>query len=525
MWKQGCFSKIKVTQGRAMKKLAYYLWLGVFIWAFATISEAHGGMKPRLIVKKKNAGLMVLKEAFRVKDKEVHQFDNNVTLSIAKSNFENDPNVEWVVEDKLMKHHFEPGDGGTEQDQLWFLQWHYHNLDSGINLPQAWDTTLGEEVVVAVVDTGITDHVDLNDKVLPGADLITDFTMANDGGGRDNDARDPGDWITSGDPCYFGQTVDSSWHGTHVAGTVAASTGNAFGVAGVSWNAKIVPVRVLGKCGGWASDIADGIKWAAGVPVAGVSNNPNPAKVINLSLGGRGSCSPMMQEAVNAANEAGAVVVVAAGNSNRNIDFVHFSPANCQGVITVASTDDQMDKSFFSNYGEFIDISAPGGGDVGVMSTHNSGTTVPGNEDYTQMSGTSMAAPHVAGVAALMAGINPDLTPAQIRQVLIDSARSFAEESTCNESICGGGLLDAEAAVLTALSTPGDPNFVFIEPVLGTSSEPSTITWFNSPDDESGGCGTVDMNRGGPGGPFNMSLLLGFLLSLMASHFRVNKGR
>lgn len=507
-----------------MKKISYYLWLGVFIWAIAMVSEAHGKMKSRLIVKRKNPARGIMREAFRVNEKQVYQYESKTSLDDAKEKFEADSEVEWVVEDKVMAHFFEPGDGGTEQDQLWFLQWHYHSVDSGINLPQAWDTTLGDEVVVAVVDTGITSHVDLNSKVLQGADLVSDFTMANDGSGRDNDASDPGDWIGFGDPCYNGQTVNSSWHGTHVAGTVAASTGNGHGVAGVSWNAKIVPVRVLGKCGGWASDIADGIKWAAGVPVAGVATNQNPARVINLSLGGRGSCTAMMQEAVDSATAAGALVVVAAGNSNQNIDFIHYSPANCRGVVTVASTDENMDKSSFSNYGDFIDVAAPGGGNVGIMSTHNNGTSTPGGEDYIQMKGTSMAAPHVAGVAAMMVGLNPDLSPAQIRQVIIDSAQSFSASSSCDDSICGSGLLDAEAAVLMAMSTPGDPDFVFNEPQLSSTSEPVTITWFNGQEDESGGaCGTVDMSSGGGGGPFNISLLLGLLLSLLIPHIRVNK--
>ncbi|MBK22596.1 MAG: peptidase S8 [Halobacteriovorax sp.] len=507
-----------------MKKISYYLWLGLFIWAIAIVSEAHGKMKSRLIVKRKNPARGIMREAFRVTSKEVHQFNSEKELKEAKENFKLDAGVEWVVEDKVMSHFFEPGDDGTEEDQLWFLQWHYHDQVAGINLPAAWDITFGEEVVVAVVDTGITSHVDLNSKILAGADLVSDPFMGNDGDGRDNDPSDPGDWISSGDPCFNGQTIDSSWHGTHVAGTIAAKTGNAFGVAGVSFGAKVVPVRVLGKCGGWASDIADGIKWAAGVPVSGVAPNANPARVINLSLGGRGSCSAMMQEAVDAANAAGAVVVVASGNSNQNIDFIHYSPANCKGVITVASTDENMDKSFFSNYGEFIDISAPGGGEVGVMSTHNDGTRGPGNSDYIQMKGTSMAAPHVAGVAALMVGVNPALSPAQIRQAIVDSAASFSASSSCDDSICGSGLLDAEAAVMMAQSMEADPDFVFDEPALSATSEPVTITWFNGQDEETGGaCGTVDLQNGGGGGPFNLSLLLGLLMALLIPNIRVNK--
>lgn len=509
-----------------MKNLSYYAWLGLFLWVMATYSSAAvGGMKPRLIVKRKIPARGIMREAFKVLEKEVHSFDDARALEEAKARFEGDSDVEWVVEDKAMAHFFEPGDDSTTQDQLWFAQWHSHDPKSGINLPAAWDITFGEEVIVAVVDTGITNHSDLNSKVLQGADLVSDPAMSNDGDSRDNDASDPGDWITAGDPCYQGSFHSSSWHGTHVAGTIAANTGNGTGVAGISFNAKIVPVRVLGKCGGWASDIADGIKWAAGVPVAGVSNNSNPARVINLSLGGRGSCSAMMQEAVDAANNAGALVVVAAGNSNNNIDFIHYSPANCKGVVTVASTDDEQNRSFFSNYGDFIDIAAPGGGGIGVMSTINSGVTTPSSEDYKQMSGTSMAAPHVSGVAALMVGVNPDLSPSQLRQILNESARAFDSSSDCDSSICGEGLLDAEGAVMLAMSTAGDPDFVFNEPLLGTDSSPSTYTWIMPQEDDQGGaCGTVDMTggSGGPGG-FMLSLLFGLLLSILAPHIRVHK--
>lgn len=509
-----------------MKNLSYYAWLGLFLWVMASYSSAAvGGMKPRLIVKRKVPARGIMRESFRVLDKEVHSFDDARALEEAKVRFEGDDDVEWVVEDKAMSHFFEPGDDGTLEDQLWFSQWHYHDPLSGINLPAAWDITFGEEVVVAVVDTGITNHSDLNSKILFGADLVSDPAMSNDGDSRDNDPSDPGDWVTVGDPCYNGSFHSSSWHGTHVAGTIAAKTGNGTGVSGISFNAKIVPVRVLGKCGGWASDIADGIKWAAGLAVAGVTNNPNPARVINLSLGGRGSCSAMMQEAVDAANGAGALVVVAAGNSNNNIDFIHYSPANCKGVVTVASTDHLQNRSSFSNYGDFIDLSAPGGGGIGVMSTINSGTTSPSTEDYRQMSGTSMSSPHVAGVAALMVGVNPDLSPDQLRQILSDSAAAFDPSSDCDSSICGEGLLDAEAAVMLAMSTTGDPNFIFNEPLLGSDSPPTTISWITPQyDDEGGACGTVDMSGGGGGpGGFMLSLLFGLLLSILAPHIRVNK--
>lgn len=507
-----------------MKRLVRYLALTLTIWPLLFATEAFAFTKSRLIVKKKLPARGIMSSAFRVNDKEVHEFTKYSDLVAAKKRYETDSKVEWVVEDKIMKHFFVPGDNGSDEDEYWFLQWNLHNSESGINLPAAWDLTFGEEIVVAVVDTGITNHPDLNSSILQGADLITDVSIGNDGNGRDGDASDVGDSVGLGDECFTGEFRSSSWHGTHVAGTIAAKTGNGIGVAGVSMRAKIVPVRVLGKCGGWASDIADGIKWAAGVPVAGVANNQNPARVINLSLGGRGACNSMMQEAVDAANAAGSLVVVAAGNSNQNIDFVDYSPANCRGVVTVASTDENMNKSLFSNYGGKIDVSAPGGGGMGVMSTHNSGNILPGAPSYIELQGTSMSAPHVSGVAALMIGINPALSPAQLRAIIINSARSFSFSSSCTSSTCGAGVVDAEAAVLEALSTAGDPSFTFIEPITSSAPAPVTARWFSAQEEDSGGsCGTVEIDKGGGGGPFSLSLLFGLFLSFMLSHFRVHK--
>ncbi|MEE7566353.1 S8 family serine peptidase, partial [Xanthomonas sp. Kuri4-3] len=181
--------------------------------------------------------------------------------------------------------------------------------------------------------------------------------------------------------------------GTHVAGTIAAVTNNAVGVAGTAYNAKIVPVRVLGRCGGYTSDIADAIVWASGGSVSGVPANANPAEVINMSLGGSGTCSTTYQNAINGAVSRGTTVVVAAGNSATNVSSS--VPANCANVIAVAATTSAGAKASFSNYGTGIDVSAPG---QGILSTLNSGTTTPGNASYASYNGTSMAAPHVAGV-------------------------------------------------------------------------------------------------------------------------------
>ena len=249
----------------------------------------------------------------------------------------------------------------------------------GIDLLGAWDVTLGAGVVVAVIDSGITAHPDLAGQIVAGYDFIADVTTANDGDGRDADPFDPGDWCGS-DP--------SSWHGTHVSGTIAALTNNTIGIAGIAPSAKIQPVRYLGTCGGYASDRVDALVWASGGTVSGVPANATPARVINISAGGSGSCSASSQAAINGALSRGTVVVVAAGNSNA--DASGFSPANCSGVITVAATDRNGVRASYSNYGSVVEIAAPGGAGTGsasnpdLWSTVNAGTTVPTTPTYAQ---------------------------------------------------------------------------------------------------------------------------------------------
>src|SRR5690606_11658991 len=236
-----------------------------------------------------------------------------------------------------------------------------------------------------------------------------------------------------------------------VAGTVAAVTNNAKGVAGTAYGARIVPVRVLGRGGGYDSDIADAVIWASGGSVSGVPANANPAEAINLSLGGAGSCGSAMQSAINGAVGRGSTIVIAAGNSNANTSG--YSPANCGNVIAVGSITSTGARSSFSNYGAVVDIAAPGSG---IYSTLNTGTQGPGSESYASYSGTSMAAPHVAGVVALIQSVaNPAKTPAQVEALIKSTARAFA--STPSQPI-GAGILDAKAAVDAAGGgDPGDP--------------------------------------------------------------------
>ena len=359
--------------------------------------------------------------------------------------FRSDPSVELAMVDRLHKPVFTPN------DPLYGAQWHYFHPTAGMNLPAAWDISRGVGTVVAVLDTGITAHSDLNSNIQPGYDFNTELPMANDGNGRDNNPADPGDWVAANE-CGSNSASNSSWHGTHVTGTIAAVTNNNIGVAGVASRAKVVPVRVLGKCGGYTSDIADGIIWASGGTVSGVPANPNPAEVINMSLGGFGSCDPISQAAINGAVQRGTVVVVAAGNSNSSADY--YSPASCNKVITVASHDATGIRSGFSNAGKKIDVSATGGEGVnintGIGSTANTGTTVPLAETYVYMQGTSMAAPHVAGVVAMMQAANPN-TPADVENILKLTAKPMPGE-LCPGG-CGTGRVDALAALNGANGT------------------------------------------------------------------------
>ncbi|MCP4359199.1 MAG: S8 family serine peptidase [Chloroflexi bacterium] len=342
-------------------------------------------------------------------------------------------------------------------------QWHYiyaANTSEGLNLQPAWDIITGTgNTVVAVIDTGILlGHTDLTGKLVQGYDFIVDIPTANDGDGRDSDPSDPGDW-TNVNECFSGWPGSpSSWHGTHVGGTIGAATNNNLGVAGVSWNTRLLPVRVLGKCGGFTSDIIDGMRWSAGIVVPGVPTNTNPAKVLNLSLGGGGACSASQQTAIDDIVNAGSVVVVAAGNENQ--DASNVNPANCNNVITVAANDRGGDKASYSNFGSVVEVTAPGGETAtitnGVLSTLDSGTTTPANDNaYAFYQGTSMATPHVAGLVSLMLDYDPTLMPGQASALLQSSARPFPSGSSCNTSICGAGIVDAER-VLNAMNNSGN---------------------------------------------------------------------
>lgn len=404
--------------------------------AMATLTVAGNRRGLRLgFLRRTAGGSDVIKMDRRMSLTQVRELANDLRAD--------DASVEYAEPDRILTPMAIPNDA------MYAQQWAYSDVVGGMNLPQAWDQSTGKGVVVAVLDTGVRPHADLAANLLKGYDFIIDTKVSNDGGGRDADATDPGDGTTAG-LCYSGSPASrSSWHGTHVAGSIAAVTNNGSGVAGVAFGAKVLPVRVLGRCGGYTSDIADGIVWAAGGTVRGVPANVTPARVINLSLGGSGACDMTTQNAINLARAKGAVVVVAAGNANA--DASQFTPASCAGVVTVAATHKWGGKASYSNFGAKVTVAAPGGdGSAGILSTLNAGATAPAADSYAAYMGTSMATPHVSGVVALMLAAKPGLTPDQVSNFLKSSARAFPQ--SC--SSCGAGIVDAQAALRAVLGTP-----------------------------------------------------------------------
>ncbi|WP_254775428.1 S8 family peptidase [Pseudoxanthomonas sp. GM95] len=383
----------------------------------------------------------------------------------------NDPNavVQW---------HMRAADGHaehTEQDtSVSFPNW------GGINAIPAWQYGDGDGVVVAVIDTGITAHPDLDTSLADaGYDFITDGYIS----GRATDGRVPGGWdlgdwttddkflVENGGCAQSYEQSDSSWHGTHVAGTISELTNNSVGMIGVAPKAKVLPVRALGHCGGTTADIADAITWASGGHVDGVPDNQHPAEVINMSLGGYGSCASdgVTSQAITAAIARGTTVVVAAGNDNS--DASAYSPASCPGVINVAATGITGKRASYSNFGSTITLAAPGGGaytnddpSTGttvragfVWSTLNLGAHEPGTPTYAGYTGTSMASPHTAGVVALIisAALNagkPIPTPQQIREILTQTSNVFPIKPTLR---IGAGIIDAGKAVARAAGLAG----------------------------------------------------------------------
>ena len=426
--------------------------------------------------------------------------------------------VEYAVVDQRRRFQAIPNDplylagGGTGPAVgQWYLRPPSATAPASINAEAAWDVTLGRpSVVVAVLDTGVRfDHGDLlpvgaGGNILPGYDFISNAGTANDGNGRDADASDPGDWISTQENAAGGAFAgcgvsNSSWHGTEVAALISATSDNGFGMASVGRGVLVLPVRVLGKCGGFDSDIVAAMRWAAGLAVPAVPANPNPAKVINLSLGGSGTCSSAYIEALAELNALGVVVVASAGNS---AGHAVSEPANCSGVIAVAGLRHVGTKVGFSDLGPQIALSAPGGNCVDIrpgaacqypiLTARNAGTqaAVPNSSvfsDSFQISvGTSFSAPLVSGAVGLLMSVRPASTPSEIRTLLQQTARPFPTtggdnsdgtvvgqclppqldatgkpidqlQCYCSTSTCGAGMLDVGAAVRAAAALVGAP--------------------------------------------------------------------
>ncbi|WP_042884763.1 MprA protease, GlyGly-CTERM protein-sorting domain-containing form [Cupriavidus necator] len=388
----------------------------------------------------------------------------------AAARLRQDPRVADAVPDRWLRlHDTLPNDPEFRVNQPYLMG--TGTAVGGANLPRAWDRTRGSTgVVIAVVDTGTLPHPDLAGRLLPGYDFISSSTISNDGDGRDGDATDAGDNVPVGFTCPGSSTPEqeatsNSWHGTRVAGVLGALTDNAQDIAGVDWNARILPVRVSGRCGALLSDTVDAIRWAGGLPVPDVPANPTPARVINISLGG-GTCSSIEQQAVNDLNARGVVVVAAAGNNRGAVE----APADCSGVIAVTAHANDGENATYANVGPQVAISAPGGGCGNsrvlngqctvtpsvIRTLSNLGQTSVGAYTVSSSQGTSFAAPMVSGVVAMMFAVNGSLTPAQVTTALKASARPHPSGTFCttNPGVCGAGLLDADAALVAAVSAP-----------------------------------------------------------------------
>jgi serine protease len=446
-------------------------------------------------------------------------FASGMTSAQLAERLSKDADVEYAVPDERKRRMVAPNDSlyiagpastGPASGQ-WYLRPNAGAVKSSIDVEPAWSITTGSPtVVVADLDSGIRfDHPDLQrvangGNLLQGYDMVSNLGVANDGDGRDGDPSDPGDWVTAAEANLVGGEFykctsqdstgryvaeSSSWHGTQTAGLIAASTNNRLGMASVGRTVRLLPVRVLGKCGGFDSDIIAGMRWAAGLSVAGVPNNSTPARIVNLSLGGSGACSAAYQAAMAEISAAKVVVVASAGNS---AGHAVSSPANCPGVIAVAALRHVGTKVGFSDLGPEIAISAPGGNCVNtaanspclypILTTSNGGSTGPfaGSSAYTDSFdtslGTSFSAPLVSGTVGLMLSARPSLSPSEVLTLLKGTARAFPttggdngnstvvaqcvapkfdaagkpidqEQCYCTKDTCGAGMLDAGAAV------------------------------------------------------------------------------
>ncbi|NRQ49731.1 S8 family serine peptidase [Aeromicrobium stalagmiti] len=417
-------------------------------------------------------------------------FDEPVSADLAADvaeTVERRSDVVWAVPDTMRQISANPP--VTTNDSLFAEQWALWDRSvskpaGGFSLkaPALWPVTTGSpEVRVAVLDTGVrTSHPELSGRLVPGYDMIAadrsksrkkTYFVANDGNGRDASPSDPGDWARKGQCYRRSPAYDSSWHGTFIAGQIVARSGNGSGIAGVAPGVKVQPVRVLGRCGGWDSDILAGIRWASGGHVNGVPDNQTPAQVVNLSLGSlyrtakdaAKACKPYAEAATQAMSR-GSLLVVAAGN-----EFAEASeavPAACNGFLTVGATSRKGYRAAYSNKGKKVDIAAPGGdswiegGRDLIVSLGNKGRTRPSTNGYLRYEGTSMSTAYVSAGAALLYSLGLD-DPREVRAALIASTSAFPRKSSsreryrkksggrtytfnlnCGYTECGKGILD-----------------------------------------------------------------------------------
>ena len=414
-----------------------------------------------------------------------------MSIAAALADLRADPNVAFAEPDQRRYAQ------ATPNDPLFTGQWYMQSAQpAAVAATTAWDSETGSAgVVVAVLDTGVRfDHPDLQraasgGRLLPGYDFVSgdrdgSFTTANDGDGRDADASDPGDWVTDTEaklPFYSDCSAgSSSWHGTRVAGIIGAKTNNSTGIAGLTWGSWILPLRVLGKCGGYDSDIIAAMRWAAGLTVGSLPVNPYPARIVNLSLGSTGACPASYQTVIDELAARNVLVVASAGNDSGPVA----APADCKGVVSVVALRHVGTKVGFSNLGANATIGAPGGNCVNtgagqpclfsIDTTTNAGSKEPAADTYTDQQnynvGTSFSAPIVAGVTALMLSVNQNLTVPQLIARLRAGATPYpaapsgipvchvptsdtdlqSSECACTTAACGAGMANAVGALREA---------------------------------------------------------------------------
>jgi serine protease len=455
----------------------------------AGLSTRAGAPGREVLLSSGNSGqLASTAQALNPKTSSKHHpaFMRNSTIDAAKietiriiKTLRRRPDIKYAEPNYIIQPLLTPNDGGYP------FQWHYPL----INLPQAWDITTGSNsVIVAVIDSGvILSHPDLQGQLVPGYDFVSDPANALDGDGIDNNPDDPGNTLQPG---------TSIFHGTHVAGTIGAASNNTTGVTGVSWAVSIMPLRGLGALGGSSYDVMQAVRYAAGLPNDSGTSPVQRADVINLSLGGLAS-SLAEQELFAQARAMGVIIVAAAGNSANSTPFY---PASYDGVVSVSAVDINKNKTPYSNFGTRVDVAAPGGdgtqdinGDGfpdGVLSTAGDDSSGGIQTNYSFYQGTSMAAPHVAGVVALMKTVNPALTPAAFDNLLASGQLSEDLGQAGRDDVYGYGLIDAHKAVVAAGGTDIAPVLVATPAALNYGTSITAISLAI----ENGGGGSLTIN-------------------------------